>query len=133
LDNFNSFIESIKEIKSVEEAKKTLFKFSLNFNQEKIKKAVDFAIKAHKNQYRKSGEEYVIHPILVASITSFFSDNEDMIIAALLHDVVEDTEYISLIPKNPTKSVWVVVKVTPNTGWPELNPEESYSNSPVFP
>lgn len=93
MDNFNNFIESIKEIKSVEEAKKTLFKLSSNFNQEKIKKAVEFAIKAHKNQYRKSGEDYVIHPILVASITSFFSDNEDMIIAALLHDVVEDTEY----------------------------------------
>jgi len=93
LDNFTNFIDSIKEIKSVEEAKKTLFELSSNFNKEKIEKATQFAIQAHKNQYRKSGEEYVIHPILVASITSFFSDNEDMIIAALLHDVVEDTKY----------------------------------------
>jgi len=93
LDNFSNFIDSIKDIKTVEEAKKTLFEVSSNFDKEKIKKAVEFAIKAHKNQYRKSGEEYVIHPILVASITSFFSDNEDMIIAALLHDVVEDTKY----------------------------------------
>jgi len=93
LNNFSNFIDSIKEIKTVEEAQKTLFEVSSHFNQDKIKKAVEFATKAHKGQFRKSGEEYVIHPILVASITSFFSDNEDMIISALLHDVVEDTEY----------------------------------------
>ena len=93
MKNFPSFIEKIKTINNLEEAKKILFDVSSNFNQEKIKDAMEFAILAHKGQFRKSGEEYVIHPILVASITSFFSDNEDMIISALLHDVVEDTEY----------------------------------------
>ncbi|RUM55931.1 MAG: bifunctional (p)ppGpp synthase/hydrolase, partial [Nautilia sp.] len=93
MNTFDNFIESIKSIKSIEEAKNILFEVSSNFDYKKIEKAVQFAIKAHEGQYRKSGEEYVIHPILVASITSFFSDNEDMIIAALLHDVVEDTEY----------------------------------------
>jgi len=93
LNTFDNFIESIKTIKSIEEAKKILFEVSSNFDSKKIERAIQFAIKAHKGQYRKSGEDYVIHPILVASITSFFSDNEDMIIAALLHDVVEDTKY----------------------------------------
>ena len=93
MKNFQNFIENLSKIVTIEEAKKKLFEVSSNFNREKIEKGVEFAIKAHSGQYRKSGEEYVIHPILVASITSFFSDNEDMIIAALLHDVVEDTEY----------------------------------------
>ena len=89
----DKFLEKISTINTLKEAKETLFEVCKSFDTEKIQKALDFAILAHKGQYRKSGEEYVIHPILVASITSFFSDNEDMIIAALLHDVVEDTDY----------------------------------------
>ena len=93
MNNFPAFIDKIQNINNLEEAKKTLFEVSSNFDKSKIDEAVEFAILAHTGQFRKSGEEYVIHPILVASITSFFSDNEDMIIAALLHDVVEDTKY----------------------------------------
>ena len=93
MDNFSSFIDKISTIKDIKEATKIFFEVSSSFDKTKLQKALDFAILAHKGQYRKSGEEYVIHPILVASITSFFSDNEDMIIAALLHDVVEDTKY----------------------------------------
>jgi len=93
MNNFSSFIDKIQKINTIEEAHNILFEVSSNFNQIKIKEALEFAKLAHKGQYRKSGEEYVIHPILVASITSFFSDNEDMILAALLHDVVEDTKY----------------------------------------
>ena len=93
MKNFPSFIEKIRTINNLEEAKKILFEVSSKFDKDKINEAIDFAILAHSGQFRKSGEEYVIHPILVACITSFFSDNEDMIIAALLHDVVEDTKY----------------------------------------
>ena len=93
MDRFTSFIDEIKDIHDVEKAKNILFEISSKFDTNKIQEALEFAILAHKGQYRKSGEEYIVHPILVASITSFFSDNEDMIIAALLHDVVEDTEY----------------------------------------
>jgi len=56
-----------------------------------IYKAVAFSIEAHKNQFRKSGEPYVVHPILVASIAAHYSGDESMVIASLLHDVVEDT------------------------------------------
>jgi len=93
LNNFSLFIDKIKNIHTLQEAKNTLFEVCASFDKQKIDEALEFSILAHSGQYRKSGEEYVIHPILVASITSFFSDNEDMIIAALLHDVVEDTKY----------------------------------------
>jgi len=92
-NNFDIFVSEIEKINTLDKAKQTFFEVCSNFDAKKLKLAVEFAIEAHKGQYRKSGEEYVIHPILVASITSFFSDNEDMIIAALLHDVVEDTDY----------------------------------------
>ena len=58
---------------------------------ERIEDALDFATKAHVEQFRKSGEPYIIHPILVASIVGKITEDESMVIAALLHDVVEDT------------------------------------------
>ena len=92
MKNFFEFVEFVNGVDSIDEAKDLLFKYS-KFDVEKIENALNFTIEAHKNQFRKSGEPYVIHPILVATMTSFFSDNEDMVISALLHDVVEDTSY----------------------------------------
>jgi len=86
----DKFLENIKYITTIEDAIdffKTYFKID---NQ--VQKALDFSIKSHKNQFRKSGEPYVIHPILVATITAYFSNDKAMVISALLHDVVEDTE-----------------------------------------
>lgn len=56
-----------------------------------IVKAYEFACEAHKNQKRKSGEPYVIHPINVAKILMELGLDKATIAAALLHDVVEDT------------------------------------------
>ena len=87
----NDFIELVKKIHSIEDAIKIL---KLNADVDKdIDSAIQFAIIAHDEQYRKSGEPYVIHPILVASIVASVANDKTMIIAALLHDVVEDTEY----------------------------------------
>jgi len=58
-----------------------------------IQKAVSFCIDAHQLQTRKSGEPYAVHPILVAAITAYYSGDEAMVIAALLHDIVEDTAF----------------------------------------
>jgi RelA/SpoT family (p)ppGpp synthetase len=88
--DFEELLEEIKEVKTTKEAKELLLS---KISTPKINKALDFAIKAHEGQKRKSGEEYVIHPILVAVITSYFNDNEDVITAAILHDIVEDTNY----------------------------------------
>ena len=90
MSEFNDFLENIKNIKNIDTASSLLLS---RISTPKIKKALEFAKKAHANQKRKSGEDYVIHPILVAAITSYFSDDEDVIAAALLHDVVEDTPY----------------------------------------
>ncbi len=58
---------------------------------EKIKKAFTIADEAHKEQRRRSGEPYIIHPIAVARILADMGMDADSICAALLHDVVEDT------------------------------------------
>jgi len=58
-----------------------------------IRQALDLAIEAHEGQRRKSGEAYIIHPILVGAITASLSSDPTMVVAALLHDVVEDTTY----------------------------------------
>ncbi|MBP0979652.1 MAG: bifunctional (p)ppGpp synthetase/guanosine-3',5'-bis(diphosphate) 3'-pyrophosphohydrolase [Oscillospiraceae bacterium] len=57
-----------------------------------IKKAYYVAYQAHKGQKRKSGEDYIIHPIEVSIILSNYGMDTETIIAGLLHDVVEDTD-----------------------------------------
>jgi len=59
-----------------------------------IRKAFDIAVDAHSKQRRKTGEPYIFHPIAVAKIVAYeIGLNAGAIAAALLHDVVEDTEY----------------------------------------
>lgn len=63
-------------------------------DQQRIRDAYAFAAEAHKNQKRKSGEPYIIHPISVARIVAEeFELGANPVIAAFLHDVVEDTPY----------------------------------------
>ena len=61
---------------------------------EAVDKAFYFAVEAHKNQRRRSGEPYIYHPIAVATIAANdIGLGRTSIICALLHDVVEDTQY----------------------------------------
>ena len=77
---------------------KKLLKISyqdLNDNDvELLRDALDVAIDAHKDQYRKSGEPYIFHPLAVAKIAAEKIGLDSIGIAsALLHDVVEDSKY----------------------------------------
>ncbi|AXX86600.1 RelA/SpoT family protein [Malaciobacter marinus] len=85
------FIETIQSINTIDGAIEELKKHTII--TPKLKNIIDFSIKAHDNQFRKSGEPYAVHPLLVASITAYFSPDEAVVATSLLHDVVEDTEY----------------------------------------
>lgn len=63
-------------------------------DKKKIRKAFDLAVEAHSSQRRKSGEPYVYHPIAVAKFVAYeIGLGVTSIVSALLHDVVEDTDY----------------------------------------
>ncbi len=82
-------VEKVKHIHDVDSA--TAYLFSHIAPSDELKKALEYSTQAHKEQFRKSGEAYIVHPILVASIVSSVTNDEAMAIAALLHDIVEDT------------------------------------------
>ena len=60
-------------------------------NPEKLNKAYDFAVKAHSNQKRASGDPYSVHPIEVANILTELKLDSATITTGLLHDTIEDT------------------------------------------
>lgn len=67
--------------------------YAKNADVSLVEKAYYFGKKAHDGQFRKSGEPYFIHPVAVANILCDMELDIETIIAGLLHDVVEDTEY----------------------------------------
>lgn len=75
-----------------EELRKLLVTIFSPEDVEQIDKAFNTANRAHEGQLRCSGQPYVIHPILVAKIVAELGMDKESIIAALLHDVVEDTD-----------------------------------------
>lgn len=87
-----------KENKNIAKQYKELLRISYQTltdeDKKLIRSAFDIAVDAHKNQRRKSGEAYIFHPIAVAKIVASEIGLDAVSIAsALLHDVVEDTEY----------------------------------------
>ena len=63
-------------------------------DMQRVRNAYALAAEAHKDQRRKTGEPYIIHPIAVARIVAEELElGANPVIAAFLHDVVEDTEY----------------------------------------
>jgi GTP diphosphokinase / guanosine-3',5'-bis(diphosphate) 3'-diphosphatase len=88
----DAFLNKAKKIQTIEEASTLLWE-QIPSPLPETKQALELALEAHKGQIRKSGEPYIVHPILVAAITAKISNDEMMVQAALLHDVVEDTSY----------------------------------------
>ena len=105
-----------KEIK-IEDVINMAKKNNKNINKEKIIKAYKYAAEKHKNQFRKSGEPYIIHPLHVAYILAELGLDTQTICAALLHDVVEDTDstnedIIELFGEGVAETVAGVTKLT---------------------
>ncbi len=69
-----------------------LKKSGRKYDMPKIEKAYNIAREAHGDQTRLSGESYISHPLAVATILVDLGMDNDTVIAAILHDVVEDTE-----------------------------------------
>lgn len=63
-----------------------------NVDEKRLMKAYELAKKAHGNQKRASGEPYIIHPLSVAKILIDLRPDEDSLVTAILHDVLEDTD-----------------------------------------
>lgn len=91
-------VQILDENKRIAQGYKDLLKISYQTltdeDKKLIRRAFDIAVEAHAPQRRKSGEAYIFHPIAVAKIVAKqIGLDASAIAAALLHDVVEDTEY----------------------------------------
>lgn len=74
----------------------TLLDAIKKYNKDEIERIIDaynFANDAHKNQFRESGEPYIVHPINVCINLAKFHADGATLVAGMLHDVVEDTKY----------------------------------------
>ena len=89
-------IENIEEFQSPEKLYQDLIarvrKYHPSDDVSLVVKAYQIASEAHKDQVRKSGEPYIVHPICVAIILAELEMDQETIAAGLLHDVVEDTD-----------------------------------------
>ena len=70
---------------------KTIRRYHPSDDISMVEKAYNIAYDAHKEQVRKSGEPYIIHPLCVAIILADLELDKETIVAGILHDVVEDT------------------------------------------
>lgn len=77
----------------LEEFMEKIIKYNPNTDLSLIEKAYNISEKAHAGQLRKSGEDFFVHPIEVAKILIELEMDDATIIAGLLHDVLEDTDY----------------------------------------
>ncbi len=96
-DNNNSIDQQKEEERLITNKYRQILRASKVEDPEKraaIRKAFNFAVDAHKDMRRRSGEPYIMHPLEVALITTKdIGLKTTSIISALLHDVVEDTDY----------------------------------------
>ncbi len=111
--------------KTIEELVERIKAVDKQYDIDKIMQAYTLANDAHKGQVRSSGDPYISHPISVASILVDYCMDTDTIVAALLHDVVEDTD-ISLeeIRKKFGDDVALMVDGVTKIGQVPLNTKE---------
>lgn len=93
-----------------------------------VEKAMIFASKAHSGMFRKGTKiPYIVHPMEAGAIAASITDNEEVISAAILHDVLEDT-FVSAeeIEKEFGKEVLRLVKSDSENKREEFPPEETW-------
>ena len=78
---------------TIDEVINAVLKYQPHADVELVRKAYELANAAHGGQKRASGEDYIIHPLCVAKILTELQIDSTTITAALLHDVVEDTDH----------------------------------------
>lgn len=95
------------------------------YDADKIMRAYELANAAHEGQLRSSGDKYITHPLAVASILLDFCMDTDTICAALLHDVVEDTDVkLEELKKQFGSDVALMVDGVTKIGLVPLNTKE---------
>ena len=84
-----------------------------SINEKLLGKGFEFAIEAHKNDLRASGDPYITHPYEVAMIVAQEIPLDDVtVVSALLHDAIEDTEIsVELLQKNLVKKLLKLLMV----------------------
>ena len=91
--NLKDKVESMDSDKIFKELIRKIKSYNPNVDLKLLDKAYSTAKKYHNNQFRKSGEPFIIHPLSVGMILADIELDQTSIAAAILHDVVEDTEY----------------------------------------
>ena len=115
-----SIEEENKEIASrYKDLLKGTYQLLTTEDKKSIRKAFDLAVDAHSSQRRKTGEPYIYHPIAVAKIVAYeIGLGVTSIVAALLHDVVEDTDVgLELIYRDFWLIVWQAVGLLTKKKW----------------
>ncbi len=83
--------QAISKETAIADLKDRLKKSEKNYDMDMVDRAIAMACEAHAGQKRYSGDDYVCHPLRVAAILAGLGMDNEAIVAALLHDVVEDT------------------------------------------
>ena len=78
--------------KRYEELEKRALSYNPALNRARLRSAFDYARTKHEGQLRKDGSPFVTHPLEVAHNCAEMGLDEDSLIAALLHDTIEDTD-----------------------------------------
>ncbi len=98
-----------------------------HIDEQRIHDAYDIATEAHEGQKRRDGSDYVTHPIAVAEIVADMELDTDSVVAALLHDCIEDTEcgYDKIKSKFGKEVADIVEGVSKLTRMPYTSKEEA--------
>ncbi|MEG1774697.1 MAG: HD domain-containing protein, partial [Oscillospiraceae bacterium] len=99
-----------QSLTTFEELQQAIIQSGRVYNLEVIRRAYEVAVQAHGEQKRRSGLPYITHPLAVAKILVELGMDTESVAAALLHDVVEDTDVgLAMIEKQFGKDIALLV------------------------